>query len=288
MNGTDLPLPYRCLLFVPATRPERFAKALASGPDAIILDLEDAVPAADKDLARQHAAAWFASGQRGLLRINGVESPCFGDDALCARAGHVTGVMLPKAESAGQVQALASLLGPDIEIFPLIESAQGMWRAMEIASAPNVRQLVFGTLDFLLDTGIEADGRELDGFRSQLSVISRVAGIDAPLDGVCTAIDDLAQLRHDTLAAKRLGMAGKLCIHPKQVGVVKECYRPSAQELAWARRIVAAANQAQGAAVALDGKMVDRPVILRALRTVRLYEQADGGSPRARDVGTAS
>lgn len=259
----------RSLLFVPGNRPERFAKACASGADAIIVDLEDAVPPAEKPAARASVQAWLSPSCPVLLRINGVESEWFADDAdLCRRPG-VAGIVLPKAERAADVEALASIGGAGLGILPLIESARGMWDAHAIAAARNVQRLIFGTIDFQLDLGMRAAEDELLAFRTRLVLVSRVAGIAPPVDGVTVAIDDVGAIAADTARARRLGFGGKLCIHPRQVGPVNAGFVPTAAEIAWARRMVEAAARAAGSAVAVDGRMVDRPVILRAESILR-------------------
>jgi citrate lyase subunit beta/citryl-CoA lyase len=131
-----------------------------------------------------------------------------------------------------------------------------------------VARLAFGSIDFQFDLGIEGDDEELLYFRSMLVLASRVAGLTAPIDGVTVALDDDAKLHADTLRARRFGFGAKLCIHPRQVASVNAGFRPTAVEVAWATRVLAAAREANGAAVAVDGKMVDRPVILRAQRIV--------------------
>jgi citrate lyase subunit beta/citryl-CoA lyase len=133
-----------------------------------------------------------------------------------------------------------------------------------LAGAPGVERLVFGSIDFQVDLGIDGEGDELLCFRSQLVLVSRLAGIRAPVDGVSTAIDDAATLRADAERARRLGFGAKLCIHPKQVDVVDRAFLPSDAERDWARRVLDAAERAGGAVVAVDGKMVDKPVMLRA------------------------
>jgi citrate lyase subunit beta/citryl-CoA lyase len=143
-----------------------------------------------------------------------------------------------------------------------VESAAGIAALATLAGLPGVRRLAFGSIDFQLDTGIEDD--ELLVCRSQIVLASRLAGLIAPIDGVTARFDDLEAVRGDTRRARRLGFAGKLCIHPRQVAVVDEVFAPSADELAWAERVMQAAAQTDGAAVALDGKMVDKPVIARA------------------------
>ncbi|MBN3754474.1 CoA ester lyase [Paraburkholderia sp. Tr-20389] len=256
--------PYRSFLFVPGSRPERFEKALHSGADAVILDLEDAVAPEDKEGARQTIAAWLAPERAILVRINPASTPWYEQDAQLGKLRGVAGIVLPKAESARDVTDLISRIKRQVPVYPLIESAKGMWNALEIARAPCVHQLMFGTLDFGADMNMETDGDSLDTFRAQLTMISRVADIHAPIDGVTPSIDDAELLQAETIKAKRFGFAGKLCIHPRQVSIVNRTFAPGESELAWARRVLHAFGSANGAAVAVDGKMVDRPVILKA------------------------
>ena len=256
----------RSYLFVPADRPERYAKALASGADVVIVDLEDAVAPAAKAGARAALAAWLDAGGSGIaVRINDAASAAFVDDlALVARPG-VAAVVVPKAERAADL-AHVRVAAPHAALVPLIETAAGIDRAREIANALGVVRLAFGSIDLQLDLGIEegSDGSELLAFRSALVLASRLAGLDAPVDGVSTAIDDVAALDADTRRARRLGFGAKLCIHPRQVAAVHAAFAPTADELAWAERVVAAAAASSGGAVGVDGRMVDRPVLLRA------------------------
>ena len=255
--------PARSLLFVPGSRPDRFEKALAAGANAVIIDLEDAVAPADKERAREDVSAWLAPHRAVMVRINGADTAWFRDDlALCCRPG-VAAVMLPKAERAEDIAALRG--AGAATVLPLIESAAGMAALATIAAAPGVQRLVFGSIDFQVDLGMrDALEDELLFFRSQLVLTSRLAGLQAPVDGVSTAIDDADQLRDDVLRARRLGFGGKLCIHPRQVASVNRHFAPSAAERAWAQRVLDAAAASGGAAIAVDGKMVDKPVMLRA------------------------
>ena len=255
----------RSLLFVPGSRPERFNKALAAGADAVIVDLEDAVAPANKLSAREAVRAWLRPAHAVIVRINAADTPWFADDiTLCALPG-VAAVMLPKAERADTIATLMAAGAPGV--LPLIESAAGFAALTSIAAAPGVQRLVFGSIDFQLDLGMrDAHEDELLHFRSQIVLASRLAGLAAPIDGVSTAIDDAAALHTDVQRARRLGFGGKLCIHPKQVAGVHRGFAPSADELAWAQRVLAASAAAGGAAVAVDGKMVDKPVLLRAER----------------------
>lgn len=254
--------PARSYLFVPGNRPERFAKACAAGADAVIVDLEDAVPAPDKHAAREALASWVSPAHQVLVRVNSADSEWFRDDlALCGLPG-VAGIVLPKAEQAADLAAIR--VAGATKILPLIESALGLWNAPYLARAPGVERLVFGAIDFSVDLRIKEGHQQLLYFRSQLVLVSRVAGIQAPVDGVTVAIDDIGPVREDTGLARSLGFGGKLCIHPRQVPIVNAGFAPTTAETDWATRVLAAAENANGAAVAVDGKMVDRPVILVA------------------------
>jgi citrate lyase subunit beta / citryl-CoA lyase len=271
-------------LFVPGDRPERFAKAAASGTDVVIIDLEDAVAAADKAAARREATAAL-SGQDGsglcaLVRINAPGTAEYDDDVralaeLAARPGHgMLGVMLPKAEDPEQVAALAALL-PGVPLVALVETALGLVNAVELARAPAVARLAFGAIDFALDIDAGDGDRYLDHARSQLVVASRAAGIAAPLDSPATEIRDTTAVSESACLGRGFGFGGKLCIHPAQVTTVTEAYTPSAGQIDWARRMLAA----EGGAAQVDGKMVDRPVTDRARR---ILERA-GQEPTEQD-----
>lgn len=255
----------RSYLFVPADRPERFEKAHGSGADAVIVDLEDALAPAAKTAARDRLAASLDAGRPIVLRINGRDTPWFDDDARVALHPGVGAVLCPKAGSADDIAALRSLCG-DKPVLALIETARGMADARRIAAAHGVARLMFGSIDFQLDLDIEDDDEALRSFRAMLVLASRVAGLPAPVDGVTPAIDDARQVGADARRARALGFGGKLCIHPAQVAVVNAAFSPSPEQIAWARRVAEASRAAGGAAVAVDGKMVDVPVLARALR----------------------
>ncbi len=259
MSPSALPRSY---LFVPGNRPERFDKALASGADAVIVDLEDAVPPDQKDAARALVGAWLCAARPVAVRINAADTPWFADDVALCRSAGVAAVMLAKSERVADLAAI----GHDLPLIPLIESAAGFDALRAIAAAPNVQRLAFGAIDFQLDLNLRANFDELLFFRSQFVLGSKLANLAAPIDSPSTSIDDLAEVESEAQRARRLGFGAKLCIHPKQVGVVNASFSPSAAEVDWAERVVAAAAASQGAAVALDGKMIDTPVILRARR----------------------
>ncbi len=262
----------RSLLFVPGNRAERFDKALAAGADGVIIDLEDAVAPADKLSAREAVRQWLDPRHPVLLRVNAADTPWFEDDlALCALPG-VEAVVLPKAE---RVETIARLVSAGARaVLPLIESGAGLAGLNPIARAPAVQCLIFGSIDLQVDLGMrDAMEDELLVFRLQIVLASRLAGLPPPIDGVTTAINDAQRLHVDVRRAHRLGFGGKLCIHPRQVEGVHKGFAPSADELDWAKRVLAAAATAGGAAVAVDGKMVDKPVLLRAEALMRDAQQ---------------
>lgn len=263
----------RSFLFVPATRPDRYAKALASGADAVIVDLEDAVAPEDKDAARHMLGGGFDAldaAQRGrlMVRVNAATTPWFAADrALVERlaAAGLGGVMLPKAESPDGLADWPAGLA----VVPLIETVEGHAEVQALAQAPGVARLGFGNLDFQADAGMDcAPGEpELLPVRLALVLASRRAGIAPPVDGVTAATGDRDQVQAAADRARRMGFGGKLCIHPDQVAPVHAAFTPEAAQLDWARRVLAAAQE-QGGAFRLDGRMVDAPVIRLAQRVV--------------------
>lgn len=273
MPAESLP-PARTYLFVPGTRPERFDKALASGADKVVLDLEDAVATDDKAAARSVVATWLkgaapADRSRTVVRINDAGSTWFAADLAALGDARATSVLLPKAESAAQIAQTRVAL-PEASILALIESARGVSEVDRIASA-GVQRLVFGTLDLALDLDmdISKDGSGLGYAASRIAIASRLAGLPAPVAGVTPQLDDEARLLLDLAEARRFGFGAKLCIHPRQVQPIHAALRPSAEALDWARRVLLADADAPGAA-RLDGRMVDRPVVLQAQRTLAL------------------
>lgn len=265
--------PARTYLFVPGTRPDRYAKALASGADVVVLDLEDAVAVDAKASARAGVVAWLraagpAERARIAVRINDAGSAWFDDDLGALLEAGITEVMLPKAETAEQVARVCAAV-PGARVLALIESARGVANVEGVAGAAGVARLVFGTLDFALDLGLDGAGNAtgLSYAASRIAIASRVAGLAAPVAGVTPQIDDEAQLRADLAAARAHGFDAKLCIHPRQVATIHAALQPSAEAIEWARRVLAAEAASPGVA-RLDGRMVDRPVVLQAQRTL--------------------
>jgi citrate lyase subunit beta/citryl-CoA lyase len=240
----------------------------------VVLDLEDAVAADDKASARRTIADWFGGAARAdrarvVVRINDAGSQWFTEDLLALRAVGATGVLLPKAESAQQIAATKAVL-PQASVLALIESARGVVQVDSVAAA-GASRLVFGTLDFALDLGIDitTDASGLAYAASRIALASRVAGLPSPVAGVTPQLDDPARLLDDLALARRHGFGAKLCIRPRQVEPIHAALRPGAQELDWARRVLAADAASPGAA-RLDGRMIDRPVVLQAQRTLGL------------------
>jgi citrate lyase subunit beta / citryl-CoA lyase len=262
----------RSLLFVPGNRSERFDKACAAGADITLIDLEDAVAAADKTSARAAIRAWLDASKKVYLRINGADTDWFQEDlALLALPG-VRGVVLPKAEHSASITEIHSV-APGLPVIALIESALGL-RNLEAIAAAGIARFAFGSIDFQLDLGIAGEREELLFARSSLVFVSRLAGLPPPVDGVTVALDDAAQLADDITYARRLGFGGKLCIHPRQVDAVNRGFLPPVADVEWAMRVMEAAEDAGGNAVRLDGKMIDRPVIDRARAILQSVQRA--------------
>ncbi|THD84700.1 CoA ester lyase [Aliigemmobacter aestuarii] len=263
-------LTVRAPLFVPADRPDRFAKAAASGADAMVLDLEDGVAAGAKAQARQAVTAGF-TGLPVILRINAAGTEWHKADLAAAGAGGFAAVMLPKAEDPAGVAAVLAAL-PAVPLIPLIETARGLAGARALAALPGVVRLAFGSLDFCADMGCAHRRDVLLPVRGELVLASRIAGIAPPLDGVTAAIGDAEAVADDAAHARDMGMTGKLCIHPAQVAPILRALAPSPGEIDWARRVLASGD---GAAV-VDGRMTDEPVRRRA-RAVLAAGRGEGG-----------
>lgn len=258
----------RSLLFVPGNDAHKLEKALSAGADAVVADLEDAVPAGEKETARSLVAALLAGARTESLvvvRVNGAGT-AFWEEDLRALAGlFLDALVLPKATP----DAVAELPADAPPVVAVVETARGVKHAYETASAPPVAALALGAVDLSLELGLEPrpDGQEVLLARSQLVLDSAAAGIRAPFDLVHLETQDPEGLERECRLARSLGFRGKLCIHPAQVEIVNRVFSPSAEDVERARRIVEAYERgaAEGrGAVALDGEMVDLPVVERA------------------------
>jgi citrate lyase subunit beta/citryl-CoA lyase/(S)-citramalyl-CoA lyase len=267
------------VLFVPGSRPERFEKAIASGADQVVLDLEDAVGPADKDSARASVLG-FLEGFRAAfpgaecgLRINPPATAVGASDlrSLAEIAVDPDFVMIPKVESASDVQIVDGVLeGRDARIVPLIESPRGLLAVEAIASAcARVSALMFGGYDY----AVALRGRPCwDSFfvaRSRLAVVAAATGVDF-IDVPFLAVDDPAGLAEETDRVIALGATAKAAIHPAQVATIQSRFLPTTAQLEWARRVIEALEARAGEAVAVDGKLVDRPIELAARQAMAL------------------
>lgn len=263
-------------LFVPADRPERFMKAASAGADAIIIDLEDAVPPASKDLARRGLPEGLASLPAEtpiFLRVNGIGTPWHGADIEMATALRVAGIVLPKAESAADIGAVRNHLAETTVLVALVETARGLSAVDEIAAACD--RVAFGSVDFAADLGCAHSREPLLFARSRIVVAARLAGHARPIDGVTLSIKDEAATEDDARHAAALGFAGKLLIHPAQIAAARRGLSPSADDIVWAERVASSAGD--GAARAVDGVMVDGPVLARAQNILRSRDRLSNG-----------
>lgn len=263
----------RSYLFVPGNRPERFAKACASGANVIIVDLEDAVAPEAKSQARNATRIWFSDGGAGVVRINGADTPWFEDDLAMLQALPRAGVMLPKAELASVARLTQAL--PGRPIIALVETVAGYLGLRQVAMVPGVERIAFGSVDFAAESGICDEGEAMTAIRTAIVLESCLAKLAAPIDGVALEFNDESRMRADALRSRQLGFGGKLCIHPRQVEAVNAAFRPTEAEVAWARRVLSAFEASRGAATAVDGKMVDKPVVERAMRVCEEWTKYD-------------
>lgn len=275
----------RSLLFVPGGRPDMIAKVGRSGPDAVAVDLEDAVAAGDKDTARAAAVAALATLEVPallLVRVNVPGSPWFADDVAAVAGTRADGVVLPKLERADQLSALRGLLAehgrPDAVVVAGLETALGVADARPLLAAGasmGVLAAYFGAEDYVADLGGRRtrEGTEVLYARSAVALAARLAGV-AALDQVVVEVHDDEAFRRDAGSARALGYPGKVCLHPRQVALAHEVFTPSADEIAHARAVLAASGSGVGL---VDGAMVD-DVHVRMARAVlaRAGRESDG------------
>jgi citrate lyase subunit beta / citryl-CoA lyase len=258
----------RSYLFAPGHNAKLLGRVFEAGADAVMLDLEDAVPPDAKDTARAMVAEALADNP-AWVRVNAARTEwCEAD--LAAVGERAFGVRIPKAESAADVHWVAER-APGKPIICAIESARGVLAAAEIAAVPGVRHLAMGGVDLQQDLNAGNGNLQTLYVRSHLVIGSRAAGLEPPIDSVYPRLDDEAGLREQASFARSLGFFGKSAIHPRQLPVLHEVFTPSEQELGWAREVVAAFEAAGGAALRLpSGEFVDLPVARRARRLLEL------------------
>jgi len=278
--------PLRSFLFAPGNHARRVEKALSLDADAMILDLEDAVATAEKRATRDAVIAALTRPRRALLyvRVNAVDTEfCYGDFAAIVRPG-LDGVILPKVESAAglatadwllaQLEREQGLMPRAIDLVPIIETARGLNQIDAIlAAGARVKRVAFGAGDFTLDVNMawSRGEAELAYARAKIVTASRAAGIEAPFDTVWVDLADGEGLEASARTALGFGFQGKMCIHPNQIAVVNRVFTPSEMEIAFAERVVAAFARAEAegsAAIQLDGKFIDYPILYRAQRVL--------------------
>lgn len=260
------------LLFAPAHRPELFAKAAAAAPDAIVIDLEDAVAAAHKDAARSNLRVDL--GVPVIPRINGLGTEWHDADVRAARLLRPAAVMVPKAEMSPLLERLATDHLAGIALIAVIETVCGLADVRRIAALPAVQRLAFGSWDYCADINCEHSDSALLMARSELVLALRLAGKPAPIDGVTPAIDDAAAIEADARRARSLGFGGKLVIHHRQLPAVSAGFSPTEDEVRWAETVLAGGE----GAVAVGGAMVDEPIRLRARAILGRARKAERGA----------
>ena len=268
-------------LFVPATRIDRVEKAFASGADAVIVDLEDAVAQVDKAQARTalkdyYAAQHEAKSYRPIwLRINKADSAEFAKDlALCQQLPRLAGVVLAKAEQAADIEKVYQ--ETRLPVIAVIENAIGLYRANEMAKASGLLAFSYGFLDLCNDLQVQVGTASADiianQIRYQLILTSKVHQLLAPIDSVYADFNDSKGLHKRVQLWSQMGMSGMLCIHPKQVDIVKQALQPTDSELEFAQRVIEEYERSGQAVFKIEGNMVDAPVIERSYQLLALAE----------------
>jgi citrate lyase subunit beta / citryl-CoA lyase len=268
---------HRSYLFAPGHNVKLLSRVFDAGADAVILDLEDAVPPHAKQQARAMVADVLAE-RDAWVRINAV-----GTDLAAADLEHVAGlaagIRIPKVESATDVEWVRDR-APDTPLICAIESARGLIAAHEIAQVAGVRHLSLGGVDLRRDLGATDGNLQTLYARSHLVIVSRAARLDAPIDSVYARLDDDAGLRSQAEFARSLGFFGKSAIHPRQLPILHEVFSPSSEELAWARTALDSFSASRGDAVKLrDGEFIDLPVADRARRLLELADRLPLAAP---------
>ena len=283
--------PFRTLLFAPGNHPRRVEKALCLKADAVILDLEDAVAVAEKVGTRAIVVEALQSERSGLgyVRVNAYDTDfCFGD-LLVVVANGVDGIVLPKVETSAQLRSVDWVVGQlerekglpagGIDIIPIIETGKGVANVYDIASAgTRIKRLSFGAGDYTKDMAMRWTRHEgeLAHARAEISVASRTAGLEAPLDTVWIHIKETDGCIKSAELVRDMGYQGKLCIHPDQVDPVNAVFSPSDEDVDFAKKVVKAFEEAEAqglASIQVDGYFVDYPIVDQAQRTLDLIEK---------------
>ena len=264
--------PYQSLLFVPGNRPERFAKALASGADLVCIDLEDAVGPADKDVARASALAALGNPRLGI-RINGLRTrQGLGDVvALSDAAISPPFVMVPMVEAVAELEIARAILGARVALLPLVETVRGVRAVDNIAAAPGIGGVMLGGADFAGQLGVAMSWDALFAARSRVVMACAAAGVPS-IDVPWLDLDDLDGLAAEAGRVKAMGFTAKSVVHPKHVAVVHGVMRPTKAQVQEAREAEAAYAAAGESAVRLGGTMLEAPVMARYRKVLALQE----------------
>ena len=256
-------------LFVPATKIERVAKAFASGADAVIVDLEDAVAQADKAQARDALQYYYDSAdyQPIWVRINQAGSTDYAEDIkLCEQMPNLAGIILPKAEQATDIEYIYHLSG--LSVIALVESAVGLHNLDNMASALGLLAFSYGFLDLCNDLQVQVGTAAADiianQIRYQFILTSKVHQLSPPIDTIYPDFNDEVGLTDRAQLWSQMGMSGMLCIHPKQVATIQRALQPADSEMLFAQRVVEEYERSGQAVFKIDGEMVDAPVIERS------------------------
>jgi len=286
--------PLRTALFVPGNRPDRVDKAVKTSADAVIIDLEDAVALTEKEVSRSTVRDKILehADRKIIVRINSLDSPFFHGDLAEVITGNLFCLMVPKVESAAHIREInenlikveneKGIVQGTVSIIPLIESAGAVQNIHRIATEKmepsRIYCVAFGAADYTLDMGIEItrEGTELSYPRSRIAVASRAAGIEPPLDTpFMMDLKDMEALKVDADRAKQLGFQGKLCIHPNQIEPCHTIFSPAKEDILYAEKVVQVFEEAErkrSAAIQLDGKFIDYPVVEHARRILKMAE----------------
>ncbi len=271
--------PHRSLLFAPANRPAIHDKALTAGADIVCLDLEDAVPPADKASARETGTRFLtdAPGPERVVRINGLRSADGLRDILALLDVGPTGgtIFLPKVATADEVRLTDELIAEaaaPLKIAVLIESLEGLHNAVEILQAsPRISFAMFGAVDYAAELGVEVAPEPLLHARTTLIHAAKLAGVDL-LDVPCLAFRDEEAVRIEAKAARALGFTGKAALHPSNLSILNTAFSPSEAEIAHAEKVVALFEQSPNGLAVLDGKLIEKPVIRSMQRILALRD----------------
>lgn len=269
------------ILFAPGDQPEIMRKAVQSEADVVAFDLEDAVAPSNKQTAREAVRDVLddvGTDGRICVRVNPIEHGASDDLATVLSGTHPDSVMLPKTESATNVTTLTRLLSErdaDLPVLALIESANGVLQADEIAAAAGTDALLFGAEDLTADIGATrtSEGMEVLYARERVVLAASAADVDA-IDTVYTDFGDTDGLREETEFAIELGYDGKMAIHPDQVSIINDAFTPNQSDIEWAERVLAADEQTESGVYEVDGEMIDTPLIKRAERILERASEA--------------